>query len=205
MNTENNTNTTLDEMKQQLQILQKRLDSQVEINDKQLRRAIHSGMSNMLNREMRGLLLCLILTPLLPFYIHEIGQPLWTVIVSLVFMLLCDLLQIVEYSYMYRTSRMMSHNLVETQQRLLKYKRLEIFYLTYIAPVMVIGFMSTFLYSVHANGLFGDTTMPFIPAVVGGVIGCIIGGAIGIFTFVRPQFRKIDEVTQSIAELQDNV
>ena len=203
MNTENNL-SSLDEMKQQLQILQKRLDSQVEINDKQLRRAIHSGMSNMLRREFLGLIMCLILTPLFPLYIHEIGQPLWTVIVSLVFMLLCDLLQIVEYSYMYRTSRMMSHSLVETQQRLLKYKRLEIFNLTYIAPVMVIGFMGTFFYSIYTNGLFGETMTSFIPVIIGGVVGGIIGGTIGIMAFVRPQFRKIDEVTQSIADLENN-
>ena len=204
MNTENNL-SSLDEMKQQLQILQKRLDSQVEINDKQLRRASHRGLSNMLRREFLGLIMCLILTPLLPLYIHEIGQPLWTVIVSLVFMLLCDLLQIVEYSYMYRTSRMMSHSLVETQQRLLKYKRLEIFYLTYIAPVMVIGFMGTFFYSIYTNGLFGETMTSFIPVIIGGVVGGIIGGTIGIMAFVRPQFRKIDEVTQSIANLENIV
>lgn len=203
MNTENNL-SSLDEMKQQLQILQKRLDSQIEINDKQLRRAIHSGMSSMLRREFLGLIMCLILTPLLPLYIHEIGQPLWTVIVSLVFMLLCDLLQIVKYSYMYRTSSMMSHSLVETQQRLLKYKRLEIFYLTYIAPVMVIGFMDTFFYSIYTNGLFGETMTSFIPIIIGGVVGGIIGGTIGIMAFVRPQFRKIDEVTQSIANLENN-
>lgn len=203
MNTENNL-SSLDEMKQQLQILQKRLDSQVEINDKQLRRAIHSGMSNMQRREFLGLIMCLILTPLFPLYIHEIGQPLWTVIVSLVFILLCDLIQIVEYSYMYRTSRMMSHSLVETQQRLLKYKRLEIFYLTYIAPVMVIGFMGTFFYSIYTNGLFGETMTSFIPVIIGGVVGGIIGGTIGIMAFVRPQFRKIDEVTQSIADLENN-
>lgn len=203
MNTENNL-SSLDEMKRQLQILQKRLDSQVEINDKQLRRAIHSGMSNMQRREFLGLIMCLILTPLFPLYIHEIGQPLWTVIVSLVFILLCDLIQIVEYSYMYRTSRMMSHSLVETQQRLLKYKRLEIFYLTYIAPVMVIGFMGTFFYSIYTNGLFGETMTSFIPVIIGGVVGGIIGGTIGIMAFVRPQFRKIDEVTQSIADLENN-
>lgn len=204
MNTENNY-TSLDEMKQQLQILQKRLDTQVEINDKQLRRAIHSGMSNMLNREMLGLLLCLILTPLFPLYIHEIGQPLWTVIFSLVFMLICVTLQIVEYSYMYRTSRMMSNSLVETQQRLLKYKRLEILRLTYIAPVMVIGFMGTFFYSIYTNGLFGETMSSFVPVIIGGIVGGIIGGVIGIMVFVRPQFRKIDEVTASISELETNV
>lgn len=203
MNTENNY-TSLDEMKQQLQILQKRLDTQVEINDKQLRRAIHSGMSNMLNREMRGLIFTLIATPLLALYVHEIGQPMWTVIFTLVFMLLCTLLQIVEYSYMYSTSRMMSNSLVETQQRLLKYKRLEILYLTYIAPVMVIGFMGVFFYSIYHNGLFGETMTSFMPVIVGGVVGGIIGGTIGIMVFVRPQFRKIDEVTASIAELETN-
>lgn len=205
MNTENNNISALDEMKQQLQLLQKRLDTQVEINDKQLRRAIHSGMSNMLKREFLGLFLCLILTPLLPLYIHELEQPMWMVIFTLVFMLICDAHQIVEYSYMYRTNRMMSSNLIETQQRLLKYKRLEILYLTYVAPVLVIGFMGTFLYSIYINGLFGDPNTSFLGVVIGGIVGCIIGGTIGIMTFVRPQFRKIDEVTQSIAELETNV
>lgn len=203
MNTENNNISALDEMKQQMQILQNKLDNQVEINDKQLRRAIHSGMSSMLNREMRGLLFSLIFTPLLPLYVYEIEQPMWMVIFTLVFMLLCDVIQIVEYSYMYRTSRMMSSNLIDTQQRLLKYKRLEVLYLTYAAPVMVIGFMGTFLYSVYINGLFGNTTTSFLPAVIGGVIGCIIGGVIGIMVFVRPQFRKIDEVTACIADITE--
>lgn len=202
MNTENNNTIALEEMKLQLQILQNRLDNEVEIKDKQLRRAIHSRMSSIVRRELAGLLFCIIITPGLTYYIHLLQQPLWMVIFTFCFMLICIAFQGYEYAFISSTERMMGKNLLEIQKRLLAYKRMELRYLTYCAPVLVLSFLGVFLYSLYNNPLFGNYDGPFVPLIIGAFVGGCLGGVIGYFTFVRPQFRKIDEITTSIADLE---
>lgn len=202
MNTLNDNNiSALEEMKQQMQILQQKIDSQVEINDKQMRRALRSNMSSVMLRQQYGFLLCLIVTPLLPYYIYELQQPLWMVLATLLYMLICDAFEVIAFLHMRRTNRLLSSSLIEAQQSLLSFKRFESRRILYVAPVMVIAFLAIFFYSIYQHGLWGDTTLPFLPLVVGALVGCIIGGGIGVLVFTRPLFRKIDELTQAIDEL----
>ncbi|MGN0007342.1 MAG: hypothetical protein ACI35T_04530 [Alistipes sp.] len=185
------------EMKNQFRLLRERLDKQVEINEKQLRRAIGEGLGNIRRRDRVGLFLCVALTVLLPLSL--IAQGYNWLFVGATFVLLA-VNAIKAYLIKIDASRNIDRlDLVSTSKRLLKYKHDNSVYIVYSMPVLMVWVL-WYLYEIGVKLQIGSVTgylLMFSCMLSGGVLG----GIIGYFSFYRPSMRDADRVLGQIEEI----
>lgn len=188
------------EMKNQLLMLQERLDKQVEIKEKQVRRAISEGLRSIRSRDMMGLVLCVVVAILMPLSILVQG---YSLVFALTTFVLLSINAIKAYLMKLNATRDMDRmDLVSTSKRLLKYKHDQRTYILYALPV-VLAWTVWYLYEVGV-ALHIDTPMEYVIMLVIMLTGGFVGGLIGYFSFYRPSMRDADKVINQINEITND-
>lgn len=188
----------LELMRQQMDILNRKLEGQQIINDHLMRRAMRNQMA-WIKKYVWGevvaapLLILLFLAFVIIF--HLSWGPFILVSVMLIFSVVSD----------YRINMIddrafLSDDLSTTASRLASMKKRRIRYEIVAIPVFIV-WMIWFVYDLYchvpADGLLHDT---LIGGIVGAIIGGIIGGVIG-FLVVRKMQRTNDDLIRQISEL----
>lgn len=199
---QNNPNE-LDEMRKQFALLQERLDRQVEINDKQMHKALNQRLGQMKDRDRMAVVVCL-----LGWIVAELG--LYSLGVSTAFQVFVNVCMAINlycsvkyklHANDFRTDGLASTDLVQTTRELLRYKRFNQNYLWYVSIPFIIIFVLWFSYE-QLQLTDADTLREYIFFLVPGLVGCIIGGSIGLTKFYFPSMRQANEMLAQIEELQ---
>lgn len=188
----------LDEMKQQLRKLQERLNEQVEINDKHLRKALGQNIISLRNHDMVGVVFCFVVAFLLPFLVMSQGVSNTFVVVTFLFLLanaICSL-------FLKLSNFPKDADLVTLASKVLKYKKYQRNYLFIGVPCAVIWGGFYFFELVDSLGF--TSTATYVGFGIAMTIGAIVGFFIGYFRFYRPSMKKADRILANIEDLKNS-
>jgi len=193
----NNENYELENMRQQLGTLKKKLDEQEILNDHIMRRSMKKEVSSITRRYYIIMAMGLLMIPYGYWcFVKLCGLSISFWIVTSIFMLICagaTLYNCLKIS----DSGLMNHNLVEARKKVASAKKFEANWLLFGIPAVIL-WLGWFLYETYqlhggalSNGLFWG-------GCVGGIIGAIIGTSIHFKTQ-----RQYQEIIDQIEDLTD--
>lgn len=194
-------NDELEVMREQLVLLNKKLEDQTLVNDRLVRDAMKSKMS-WIKRYVLGevvllpFLICFLFV--FPFYSIVSYSPVVFISVMLVVAVVSDF-----KINMIDDRAFVDGNLAETAQRLTKMRRQRIVYEKFMLPFLAI-WLIWFSYDIYnhipAEGVLRST-------LTGGLVGSVIGGVVGTICgllVLRRMQRTNSEIIQEINELVEN-
>ena len=183
------------EMKEQLSILNKKLEKETIVNDRLMRRAMKNKISKMQRHALIKGIFIVLAMPYSICCLHVIGTSSWFNAVSI-----CSLITALLYDYRIHknlhSNEAMYGNLMEVRKKVLSIKQAYKNWLKISIPFIIIWF-SWFLYELFQ--------LPHIPKDViftGVVFGGTIGGIIGTLQYKKMQ-RTTDEILQQIEEMEE--
>ena len=193
----NNENFELEDMREQMSTLKKKLNQQEIVNEHLVRRSMKKEVNTITRRYNIVMVLSVLMVPY--FYwvfvkLSGFSMAFW--IGSSIFMLICG------GATFYNTHKisdpdMMSHSLVEARKKVASAKKFDVDWLKFGIPAVILWF-GWFTYEVYlqdndlANGLFWG-------GCVGGIIGAIVGFKIHFKT--QRQYQDIiDQIEDLTAE-----
>lgn len=185
-------------MRQQLAILNKKLDSQEIVNDRLMREAMKNKMSwirKYIWAEIIGLPLIILL-----YIVIAVGFRL-----SFGPLILMSVCLIIDVTLDYKVNKagdrsLFQGNLTETATKLMRMKKLRMTQLVAEIPIIIIWAVWFFLdifYHIPADGMKNGA---MTAGLIGGAVGLLLG-IIAAFYIVRKMQRTNDEVIQQIEEL----
>ena len=190
----NNENFELEDMREQMSTLKKKLNQQEIVNEHLVRRSMKKEVNTITRRYNIVMVLSVLMVPY--FYwvfvkLSGFSMAFW--IGSSIFMLICG------GATFYNTHKisdpdMMSHSLVEARKKVASAKKFDVDWLKFGIPAVILWF-GWFTYEVYlqdndlANGLFWG-------GCVGGVIGAIVG-----FKFHFRTQRQYQDIIDQIEDL----
>lgn len=190
----NNENFELEDMREQMSTLKKKLNQQEIVNEHLVRRSMKKEVNTITRRYNIVMVLSVLMVPY--FYwvfvkLSGFSMAFW--IGSSIFMLICG------GATFYNTHKisdpdMMSHSLVEARKKVASAKKFDVDWLKFGIPAVILWF-GWFTYEVYlqdndlANGLFWG-------GCVGGVIGAIAG-----FKFHFRTQRQYQDIIDQIEDL----
>ena len=190
----NNENFELEDMREQMSTLKKKLNQQEIVNDRLVRRSMKNEVSTITRRYNIIMVLSVLTVPY--FYwvfvkLSGFSMAFW--IGSSIFMLICG------GATFYNTRKindpdMMSHSLIEARKKVASAKKFDVDWLKFGIPTVILWF-GWFTYEVYlqdndlANGLFWG-------GCVGGIVGVIAG-----FKFHFRTQRQYQEIIDQIEDL----
>ena len=169
-----NENFELENMRQQMNTLKKKLDQQEIMNDRIIRLTMKKTASNISRRYNIIMVLGILMVPYFYWvFIKQCGFSMTFWIASIVFMLVC-----VGATYYnsrnLNDSNMMTNNLVDVRRKMARAKKFDADWLFFGVPAVILWF-GWFVYEIYlANGY--DLSNPlFWGGCCGGIIGAICG------------------------------
>ena len=186
----------LNNMRQQMETLKKKLEKQEIVNDRIIRQSMKKTASSISVRYHFIMALGLLMVPYMYFVFYEhFGLSLAFSIASGIFMLVCTAATYYN-SLNLSNSNMMHGNLLDVRRRMARAKKFDANWLFFGIPAIIVwlGWLGYEFYQKD-----GETALAMIiGAVVGGVIGAIIG-----FSMHFKTQRQYQEIIDQIEEMED--
>ena len=186
----------LNNMRQQMETLKKKLEKQEIVNDRIIRQSMKKTASSISVRYYIIMALGLLMVPYMYFVFYEhFGLSLAFSIASGIFMLVCTAATYYN-SLNLSNSNMMHGNLLDVRRRMARAKKFDANWLFFGIPAIIVwlGWLGYEFYQKD-----GETALAMIiGAVVGGVIGAIIG-----FSSHFKSHLQYQEILDQIEELED--
>lgn len=186
----------LDEMKQQLRKLQERLNEQVEINDKQLRKALGQNISSLRSHDMVSVAFCFVVAFLLPFLVMAQGVSYTFVVATFVFLLANAICSV----FLKLSNFPKDADLVTLASKVVKYKKYQRNYIFIGVPCAVVW--GIFYFFELMGNLDFASTVTYVGFGIAMTIGAIVGFLIGYFRFYRPSMKKADRILSNIEDIK---
>ncbi|MCQ2292972.1 MAG: hypothetical protein MJZ54_02935 [Bacteroidaceae bacterium] len=187
---------TLDEMRQQLSLLQHRLDHQVEISDRQMRKAVTSRVASLRSFHNMGIVFSIVCAFIVTFGVYEQGVRLPFLVATIVFFTLNTV------SGFFLQARKQdcrtAGDMIAAARSMQRYKKLNNRYLSCGIPV-VIMWAIWYVYEICLVAGY-TTTKAFLGLLLCCTVGGVIGGLIGYYTFHRPAMRRADKIIEQVEE-----
>ena len=187
---------TLDEMRQQLSLLQHRLDHQVEISDRQMRKAVTSRVASLRSFHNMGIVFSIVCALFVIFGVYEQGVRLPFLVVTIVLFTLNTV-----SGFFLRARKQdcrTASDMIAAARSMQRYKTLNNRYLACGVPV-VIMWAIWYVYEICLVAGY-TTTKAFLGLFVCCLVGGVIGGLIGYYTFHRPAMRRADKIIEQVEE-----
>ena len=184
----------LDNMRQQMETLKKKLEKQEIVNDRIIRQSMKKTASSISVRYYIVMALGLLMVPYMYFVFYEhFGLSLAFSIASGIFMLVCTAATYYN-SRNLSNSNMMHGNLLDVRRRMARAKKFDANWLFFGIPAIIVwlGWLGYEFYQKD-----GDTALAMI---IGAVIGGIIGAIIGFSMHFKTQ-RQYQEIIDQIEEM----
>ena len=185
----------LDDMRQQLNTLKKKLGEQEILNDRLVRRSMRNEVNSITRRYYIIMALGVLMVPYGYFcfvVLCHLSMAFW--IATSVFMLICA--GATFYNYLkISDSDLMSHNLVEARKQVASAKKFEVDWLKFGIPAVCL-WLCWFFYELYQKNSDALTEGLFW----GGCIGATIGALCGIRIHFKTQ-RQYQEIIDQIEDL----
>ena len=187
---------TLDEMRQQLSLLQHRLDHQVEISDRQMRKAVTSRVASLRSFHNMGIVFSIVCALFVILVIYEQGVRLPFFAATIVLFTLNTV-----SGFFLRARKQdcrTASDMIAAARSMQRYKTLNNRYLACGVPIVIMWA----IWYVYEIGLVAGytTTKAFLGLFVCCLVGGVIGGLIGYYTFHRPAMRRADKIIAQVEE-----
>lgn len=180
----------LNEMREQLAILNKKLSDQAIVNERLIRASVNKNVKS-INKEGRGMTLLAVAGIACIFADHYLVNWSWPfTIVTIIFMLVAIFFNIYCRNGL-STERALTSDLVEMRLAALRFKRFQTRWLFFGIP-FVICWIIWLVYETL------NLTPNPEPIIIGCVVGGLLGAAVGINQYIRAQ-RQASEI---IAEIE---
>ena len=186
----------LNNMRQQMETLKKKLEKQEIVNDRIIRQSMKKTASSISTRYYFIMALGLLMVPYMYFVFYEhLGLSLAFSIASGLFMLVCTAATYYN-SRNLSNSNMMHGNLLDVHRRMARAKKFDADWLFFGIPAVIVwlGWLGYEFYQKD-----GDTALAMI---IGAVIGGTIGAIIGFRLHFKTQ-RQYQEIIDQIEDLED--
>jgi hypothetical protein len=193
----NNENFELENMRQQMETLKKKLDKQEIVNDCFIRHSMEKTASNISRQYNIIMVLGILMVPYFYWvFIKLSGFSMAFWIASSIFMLVC-----VGATYYnsrnLNDSNMMTNNLVDVRRRMARAKKFDADWLFFGVPAVILWF-GWFVYEIYlANGHDLSLSNPFF---LGGCCGGVIGAICGYKMHFKTQ-RQYQDIIDQIEDL----
>lgn len=184
--------TELDEMKEQLSILRRKLEKETIVNERLIRTSMRDKLKAV---KLRSYILCAVVIAACPVWTNPIFDFLspWFVGVTIAFLLIAVVYEIY-CNQLLSTQNYITGSLIDEARKLNRYKQLSRQWHWFSIPFLCI-WLPWFAYEATSMGGF------FVKNIlIGGIIGGIIGGAIG-WTIYRKGQNTVNEIIDQIEEL----
>ena len=195
----NNENFELENMRQQMETLKKKLDHQEIVNDRLMRRSMKSTANKIIQRHNIVMAVGLLMIPFgyLSFVMMSgFSIPFW--IVTCLFMILCAAATYY-VGFDLRDSRLMQGKLLEVRRKVARAKKLENQWLFISIPLLIL-WLAWFVYEAMLQNVDGNRSGYGL--MVGGAIGGVIGLICGFSLHFKTQ-RQYQEIIDQIEDLTE--
>ena len=190
----------LNNMRQQMETLKKKLEKQEIVNDRIIRQSMKKTASSISVRYYIIMALGVLMVPYMYFVFYEhFGLSLAFSIASGIFMLVCTAATYYN-SLNLSNSNMMHGNLLDVRRRMARAKKFDANWLFFGIPAIIVwlGWLGYEFYQKD-----GETALAMIiGAVVGGVIGAIIGFSMHFKT--QHQYQEIIDQIEEMEDMEDD-
>ena len=188
----------LNEMREQLATLKKRLEGQEIVNDQLIKETMTRKLSSINRRAVWPSIICAIYIPLGFIFFHsmELSLP-FCCATSALFTI--SLIAMIVSRFRLRNSDILNGNLVATYKEVARMRKIYKNWRYWSIPMLVVWFV-WFEYEAFIHIAQGDITALLIISS-GGIIGGVVGGVYGIIMNKRT-LREAAEIMHQIEELQ---
>ena len=188
----------LNEMREQLATLKKRLESQTIVNDRLIKEAMGRKLSSLNNSAIWMCIVCLVMISLGYFNFQRIGHSTAFCIATSALFLIC-LIAIIVSHYRIHKRDIYSGNLVTVYKEVARMKKIYKSWHYWSIPMVLVwfGWMEYELYLNQAN----EDISALLMISASGIFGGIIGGIVGLRIHKRT-LRTADDLLQQIEELK---
>lgn len=208
---ENNTMMELEQMREQMQVLRNKLDTQEIVNDKLVKNSIKSKMS-WIKKFVYFEFLLIPFIALIWYGLKEVFNLSWFCYASILVLCVID----VVWDYRINVAsldleKVEKHNLSDTLQKLvaMKQMRAKAFFIMISLSIPLFMWTSIEMWQNTSTITFKDDLPTYI--VYGGAYGCLVGGIIGLLVGIYVAFRIYrkmqttnDEIIAQIEEFTNN-
>ena len=184
--------TELNEMKEQISLLRRKLEKETIVNEKLIRSSMRDKLKAV---KRRSYILCAVAIGACPLWATPIFDfhSIWFMGVTIAFLFIAVAYEIY-CNQLLSTQNYSNGNLIDEARKLNRYKQLSRQWHWFSIPFLCI-WLPWFVYeATTAAGFFAKNVL------IGGLIGGVIGGTIG-FTIYRKGQNAINEVIEQIEEL----
>ena len=188
---------TLNEIKQQWQLLQDKLESQSIVNDKLIRRIINSNARSINRHALLVTVMAALAIPYCTWLLLWMHISLAFTIVTVVFLLAAVCYNIYTHRRV-QPAQLAQSSLAEVTCRVARMKMLYARWLRFSIPFIICWF-AWFVYEIMT--LAGMSHDERTGILVGGVVGGVIGAALGIYTYRRTQ-HLASEILDQVRDCQ---
>lgn len=192
-------NFEMDEMRQQMETLKKKLNAQEIVNDRLMRRSMKSTANKIVQRHNVVMAGGILMIPFGYFSFVMTGGlsiPFW--IATCIFMILCAAATYY-FGFDLRDSRLMQGKLLEVRRKVARAKKLENQWFFISIPLLIL-WLAWFVYEAMLQNVDGNRSGYGL--LVGGAIGGIIGAIIGFSLHFKTQ-RQYQEIIDQIEDLTE--
>ncbi len=206
---DNNTTTTpaahLDQdimmMRDQLLLLQKKLDERVHFEDRMIRRAMTKNVGNLLQMEWIGLFICIMALVVSMAQVHVQHLSVALQLFTGLWMLVMVVVQAWSVWYVAGKRRdVIEGNLLRVSERIIVYKRADRWCKRIFLPLVVVWIV-IYLHEVVISSAFAESVAYQIGVYVGGVLGAALGGIIGWMIY-RKMMGYVNELQEQVEDLK---
>lgn len=182
-------------MKDQLSILKNRLDKELIVNDRIIRKAMRAKISIVKRQMIRLYIISIIAIPYCVWVFRNFIDISWTfTAVTIIFLIIACIYNYISHKDV-KVNDLMTGNLIEVSCKITKMKRMSANWLKFSIPYMII-WLSWFILEV----MHGKDAKEII---IGGLFGGFCGALFGVRLY-RKNMKLINEVLQQIEELTED-
>ena len=189
-------------MREQLSLLQRKLDERICFEDSMLRRAMKRSATQLLEWEWVGLSVCLLAFVMAVPEVHRLNLSHGMQIFTTVWIGIMVAVQAWSVWFVSRKRRdIIGGNLLRASQRVIIYKRVDRWCKRIFIPTVIVWII-VYLNEVVAHSTLATSSAAYRAGVyVGGIAGALIGGGIGWIIY-RKMMGHVNELQQQINELK---
>lgn len=184
-----------DEMRSHFGELKSMLKDQQIVNEKMARRAMKGDYNRVRKDLIFAIVLEVVAIPLQVVLLPYIGMPTWYLVFTVLF-LLSALVASVYSLRRHASADMISGNLTEVAQDIVKYKRFELKWFLYAIPLLLVWIFFFFYYLTR-----GYESELVRGSVWGGIIGVIIGFTFGFINYYQ-NLKRMNRLLRQIKEVK---
>ncbi len=182
----------LNEMKEQIALLRRKLEKETIVNEKLIRASMRDKLKAV---KRRSYIMCAVVIGVCPLWANPIFDfhSIWFMGVTIAFLFIAVAYEIY-CNQLLSTQNYVSGNLIDEARKLNRYKQLSRQWHWFSIPFLCI-WLPWFVYeATTAAGFFAKNVL------IGGLIGGVIGGTIGLTIYRKGQY-AVSEVIEQIEEL----